>query len=147
MQIVVSFSFALSFHLTTKEDREEVKECSRELVYFLDYFIAYLFFVTTRHMVILFLLFCVKRPQRLRDFAFIVYIVLDIFFVMILTTYGTTIIFSDEALNCRQGSDYQLRWFVMSMFCLIFGWIYSVFLCIMLASAPIIVAFWCFYKM
>ena len=62
VQIVVSFSFALSFHLTTKEDREEVKECSRELVYFLDYFIAYLFFVTTRHMLILFLLFCVKRP-------------------------------------------------------------------------------------
>ena len=106
MQIIGSFSFALSFHLTTKDDREEVKECSREIVYFLDYFIAYLFFVTARHMLILVLLFFVRRPPRLRDFAFMVYVIIDIFFVMILTTYGTTIIFGEEALACRQGSDY-----------------------------------------
>lgn len=40
-----------------------------------------------------------------------------------------------------------MYWWVFSLFSLVFGWIYSGALCIVLTSAPIVCMFWCYYRM
>lgn len=40
-----------------------------------------------------------------------------------------------------------MRWWILSTCCLIYGWVYSALLCIGLAGVPLILVFWCFYKM
>lgn len=89
-----------------------------------------------------------KRPQRVRDVSSIFFIVIDLFMVTIFTVYGTKGLFSPEGLSCRDNGDPNtFRWWVISVCCLVYGWAYSVLLCIGFTSLPLIIVFWCFYRM
>ena len=62
IQALLAVFFAVVFYLATKDNAKSVKQCSHELVVFLNYFISYLFFVFTRQMAVLILLLIVKNP-------------------------------------------------------------------------------------
>ncbi len=90
----------------------------------------------------------IKRPQRVRDLSNILFIVVDLFIVVISTIYGTKALFWTTGINCRDNGDpITFKWWVISVLCLVYGWVYSVLLCIGLTSLPLIIVFWCFYKM
>lgn len=109
---------------------------------------VYFALVTTRHMFVVVLLCFAKKPQRVRDLSSIFFIVIDLFMVTVMTVYGTKSLFSPTGLACRDtGSPDNFKWWVISVCCLIYGWAYSVLLCIGLTSLPLIIVFWCFYRM
>jgi hypothetical protein len=110
--------------------------------------IYYFLFVGIRHILLCMMLPCVKRPQRLVDVSNIVYVVVDLFFVVVLSIWGAMCIFSEEAITCKDSTTIDLmNWWILSMVCLIYGMIYSLLLCIGLASVPLILIFWCYYHM
>jgi len=75
-----------------------------------------------------------------------VYVVVDLFYVVVLTVWGDICIFSDEAITCKDSAIIDLmNWWILSMVCLLYGLIYSLLLCIGLASLPFILIFWCYY--
>lgn len=109
---------------------------------------VYFAFVACRHMGVVVCLCFVKRPQRVRDLSNILFIVIDLFIVVIATVYGTKALFWTSGINCRDnGNPDTFKWWVISVLCLVYGWVYSVLLCIGLTSLPLIIVFWCFYKM
>jgi hypothetical protein len=81
-------------HWWTRGTEPEVKTCSKELVMLLQGFIFYFLFVFVRQMICLTLILWVKNPVQMRDRAFFVYLLADIFLVITLTTWGSTIVFS-----------------------------------------------------
>lgn len=110
--------------------------------------VVYFAIVSFRHMAVVVLLCFAKKPQRVRDISSILFIVFDLCTVTILTVYGTKSLFSPEGLACRDsGGANNFRWWVISVCCLVYGWAYSVLLCIGLTSLPLILVFWCFYRM
>ena len=92
---------------------------------------------------------CTSKPQRLRDLANVVFITIDIFLFTSITVYGTKIMFSDNTKACREGdvgADLLMMW-IFSFCCLIYGWIYCMLLCCGLTALPLILIFWCVYRM
>ena len=79
------------------------------------------------------------------DVSNLLYVGLDVFLVVILTVYGTQALFDEQAMDCRNHSNALMQWWVVSVCCLLFGWIYSGLLCLGLASMPLVLVFWCFY--
>ena len=76
------------------------------------------------------------------------YVVVDLFYVVVLTVWGGICIFSDEAITCKDSAIIDLmNWWILSMVCLLYGLIYSLLLCIGLTSLPFILIFWCYYHM
>lgn len=109
---------------------------------------VYFAFLTTRHLGVAVLLCFAKRPQKVRDLSSILFIVIDLFLVVVMTVYGTKALFDQNGLTCRDNGDPNtFRWWIISVCCLIYGWIYSVLLCIGFTSLPLIILFWCFYRM
>lgn len=89
-----------------------------------------------------------KKPQRVRDLSSIFFIGIDLFVVVIMTIYGTKSLFSGPGVLCRDNGDPDtFKWWVISVCCLVYGWAYSVLLCIGFTSLPLIIVFWCFYRM
>lgn len=104
--------------------------------------------VAMRHFGVVVLLCFASRPQRVRDLSNILFIVIDIVVVTMATVYGTKALFEDHGLACRDNGDPNtFNWWVISCCLLIYGWIYSFLLCIGLTSLPLIIVFWCFYRM
>jgi hypothetical protein len=109
---------------------------------------VYFAFVSARNLCVVSVACLAKRPQRVRDLSNILFIVLDLFLVILPTVYGTLALFQPYGLYCRDnGNPETFRWWVISVLCLVYGWVYSVLLCIGFTSLPLIVVFWCFYKM
>lgn len=121
-------------------------ECSSCMALYLMFMIYYFLFVGVRHILLCMMLPCIKKPQRLVDVSNIVYVVVDLFYVVVLTVWGGICIFSDEAITCKDSAIIDLmNWWILSMVCLLYGLIYSLLLCIGLASLPFILIFWCYY--
>jgi len=60
--------------------------------------------------------------------------------------WGSTCIFSDEAIKCKDSAVTDLmNWWILSMVCLIYGMIYSFLLCVGLATLPLILICLCYY--
>lgn len=94
------------------------------------------------------LICCSKRPQKFRDLSNICFIMIDLFLVVILTVYGTNALFGESGLECRDNGDPNtFKWWVISVCCLVYGWVYSLLLLVGLTSLPLIIVFWCFYRM
>jgi type II secretory pathway component PulF len=70
------------------------------------------------------------------------------FLVVLVTGYGTKALFEDSGIECRDNNDPNtFKWWVISVITLVYGWGYSLLLLIGLTSLPLIIIFWCFYRM
>lgn len=104
-------------------------------------------FLAFRHFCVILLLFLTKNPFRVRDCANLVFLIIDAVFVTFLTVYGTRALFSPIGLWCRDNiNSYTFRWWILSVCCLVFNWVYDLLLLIGLTSLPLIMIFWCFYQ-
>ena len=137
----------LGINYFTKDDREAAFACSQNMQRYLVYSLYYFLIVSIRHLLPVLLLPCTTKPQRLMDICNILYLAVDVFVVVLLTVYGTQALFNEVAMECRYESTELMRWWVVSVCTLLFGWVYTTLLCIGLASLPLICLFWCFYKM
>ena len=64
-----------------------------------------------------------------------------------LTIWGTKVQTSDNVYVCRQTSDkWELLMYILSLACLLYGWIYVILLCCAFSSLPLIIIFWCCYR-
>lgn len=109
---------------------------------------SYYGFLAFRHFCVLVLLFLTKNPYRVRDWSNLLFLIMDVVVVTFLTVYGTRALFSPIGLWCRDNNDPNtFKWWIVSMCCLIFNWLYDLLLLIGLTSLPLIVIFWCFYRM
>jgi hypothetical protein len=90
---------------------------------------------------------CVKKPQRVRDISNIFFILLDFVVVLLMSVYGTKALYSQSGVECRDNGDPNtFKWWVISMCCLAYGWIYSFLLIIGMTSLPLFFVFHCFYR-
>jgi hypothetical protein len=89
-----------------------------------------------------------KKPQRVKDISNIIFVCIDLLIIPIATVYGTKTLFNKPGLACRDNGDPNtFNWWVISLLFLIFGWVYSIFLALILTSVPLLIFFWCFYQM
>lgn len=109
---------------------------------------VYFGFLSARNMFVCALLCFAKQPYYIRDYSSVLFICFDFFSVIIMTIYGTKALFSTSGVNCRDnnGPD-TFKWWVISMCFLIYDWGYGILLCIGFTSLPLIIVFWCFYRM
>jgi len=126
---------------------EKIKDCGNDVHNYI--FICMIYFgqCAFRQLVIVLLISFTKNPQKTSDFANLLFIAFDSLFVSSLTIWGTMIQFEDRASECRRTSDkWVLLMYVMSICCLLYGWIYVILLCCGLTSLPLIAIFWCYYR-
>jgi hypothetical protein len=129
-------------------NQNEAFDCDIDFGRFLIVEDVYFAFVVVRNMMVVTVLCFAKRPQRVRDISNIVFLTMDIGMIPILSVYGTKSLFAETGTFCRDnGNPTTFKWWVISVCCLIYGWVYSVLLCIGLTSLPLIIIFWCFYRM
>jgi hypothetical protein len=89
-----------------------------------------------------------KNPHQVRDWSNILFLVVDVIFVTFLTVYGTRALFSPVGLYCRDNNDPNtFKWWVVSLCCLVINWMYDLLLLVGLTSLPLIIIFWCIYRM
>jgi hypothetical protein len=147
---VFSFYLFLTVGLSVviEKTQEAAFACDPDMGQYLILQAVYFGFVAARNFAIVVLICYAKRPQRVRDLSNIAAIVVDLFIVVCATIYGSFSLFSPNSLFCRDnGNPDTFCWWIISMLCLVFGWIYTVLLCIGLTSLPLIIIFWCFYRM
>lgn len=100
-----------------------------------------------RSLLIVVLISFTTSPQKTSDFANLLFIAFDAIFVSSLTIWGTMIQFDAPADTCRNSDDeWVILMYVMSICCLLFGWVYVILLCCGLTSVPLIAIFWCCYR-
>lgn len=114
---------------------------------YLQYALYYFAFVSIRHTGVCIAVACARRPQKVMDMSNLINIGMDVFLVVLLTVFGTQVLFGEDAKQCSYQSESLMKWWILSTCCLIYGWVYSALLCIGLAGLPLILVFWCFYKM
>ena len=148
-RVIILSVITISLLILVKRGEGDAKGCSHEVHKYLTYCALYFGFAALRQFVVCLLIPCTSKPQRLRDLANIVFIAIDIFLFTSITIYGTKIMFSDATKSCREGdvgADLLMMW-IFSFCCLIYGWIYCLLLCCGLTTLPLIMIFWCVYRM
>ena len=79
--------------------------------------------------------------------ANVVFIAIDIFLFTAITFFGSKIMFSEETKACRDnGTDILMMW-ILGFCCLLYGWVYCLLLACGLTTLPLILIFWCVYRM
>lgn len=110
-------------------------------------FMVYFGFCSLRQLIIVVLIHCTPKPQKLSDYANLIFIGFDAIFVSSLTIWGTMVQFDEEADTCRESDETViLLMYIFAVCCLIYGWIYVVLLCCGLTSLPLVAIFFCCYR-
>ena len=148
-RVVVHCVITITLFALVKRGENDAKGCSKDVHKYLEYCAGYFGLCCLRQFIVCLLIPCTKQPQRLRDLANVVFIAIDIFLFTCLTVFGTKIMFADDTKACRQGEDGSnlLMMWIFSFCCLIYGWIYCGLLCCGLTTFPLILIFWCVYRM
>jgi hypothetical protein len=68
------------------------------MFFFMEYVKYYLQFFCARHAIICLLIPCVHNPTKVRDYAYLLFVVFDCFICIYLTIWGSMILFRDDVI-------------------------------------------------
>ena len=146
-RVIILSVITVSLITVTHKGETDLKSCSQDVHQYLTYCSYYFGFCAFRQLLVATLIPCTQKPYRLRDLANVVFIAIDIFLFTAITFFGTKIMFSDETKACRDnGTDILMMW-IFGVCCLLYGWVYCLLLACGLTTLPLILVFWCVYRM
>ena len=124
-----------------------MQECGKDVHKYMYICMVYFGVCACRQLIVCVLISCSQEPQKTSDFANLLFIGFDAIFVSSLTIWGTMVQFDEESDGCRASDDnWVILMYILSICCLLYGWIYVILLCCGLTSLPLLAIFWCCYR-
>lgn len=146
--MVLWLALCIVISIVIRSLQKVVFACDQDLGKYLIFNCIYFSFLSARNFGVAVLLCRSNKPQVIRDWSSVIFLLTDAVLVSLMTLYGLKNLFEPEGLICRDnGEPETFQWWVISCVCLVIGLIYSALLCVGFASVPLIVIFWCYFKL